>query len=429
MSMHWIDSGRRVLGWAWMWGMVGCGPAQGIPDPAGDTDSHGLAESSNGSADGLDTTDTEPGPESDTSTGTEPEPEPEPNVMPAGHLVEAPDGILGGMNAIADFDGDGAPEVVVMERVSPHTFEWEYHQYRLTADQTAFTAVTQSYSDYDHTSPRYAGRVDDEGPMDAIRIQNGFDSDPGIVPLLGGLTEQPLFVIEGEPLGRAVDTDHDGWIESAWSVGGGILLYEADGAGGFSVAAQLPSECSAQRVVFGDLQGDGDEDVVVVEYCGSEPVSAHSYLGDAGGFAEAQTLELPCATEATCLADIDGDDALDLLTLCFGVGLSIHRGLGDGDLAAPVLVEGEPESLTEELLCADFDGDGAREAITRAAPFDPAWSTSYALLTLVGDQLSLAEVEEFDFFVRAGGDLNNDGCDDLAGLVDGAFMAWVSDCS
>jgi hypothetical protein len=107
-------------------------------------------------------------------------------------------------------------------------------------------------------------------------------------------------------------------------------------------------------VVAGDVNGDGREDIVVVE---TDAISA--WLANDHGFAQApnSTYSIPGATEAA-IGDLDGDGAADVAV-----------GPWDGD-EVTVLLQGAAATrrvrMCERpigLAIADLDGDGREESL------------------------------------------------------------------
>jgi tRNA A-37 threonylcarbamoyl transferase component Bud32 len=130
-----------------------------------------------------------------------------------------------------------------------------------------------------------------------------------------------------------------------------------DGAGRFVEASLgLPDDVAlwGDRFDAGDVDGDGDVDVVTVSSGGRVEL----WLQDGGRFRRAWWRDAPGATVA--LADVDGDGDLDLSLLPATPGLWLNDGAGHFSEGPPLPL---PAAPVERALWADVDGDGAVDAV------------------------------------------------------------------
>jgi hypothetical protein len=175
---------------------------------------------------------------------------------------------------------------------------------------------------------------------------------------------------------RLLDADGDGDQDAVVVVReGGVQLYANNGAGAFTlVPGAFPAYSGWLRTVaVGDLDGDGDQDVLTGdESYGSAP-SRLSYFANngVGVFTDvtAQRLQAPLALVRTVeLADFDGDGDRDAFVACWGtpsyptsVNLLL-RNNGSGNLA--VLPSALPSTLPSgSVTLLDFDVDGDLDAV------------------------------------------------------------------
>lgn len=117
-----------------------------------------------------------------------------------------------------------------------------------------------------------------------------------------------------------------------------------------------PTPAALTMVATGDLDGDGDPDLVLTGR--NADGLAFVALNDGGVFGEPQPLEVGGQTDYVEIADLDGDDRPDLIfaVRSFRGRLAVLRGLGDGTFRKPeeIRLGREPRCV----LARDLDGDG-----------------------------------------------------------------------
>ena len=229
--------------------------------------------------------------------------------------------------ALGDVDGDGAPDLVVGNGYNSLLRTGEPNRLYLNHGAGTFRDATAGRlpPDTDSTSVVLLGDVDRDGDLDLL-VGNSF---PFLLRLYandgtGRFTEVTATHLPANSLPTLAlafgDVDGDGDLDLLHAVQSGARnrLYLNDGAGVFTdaTAGRLPAlSDSTTSLVFGDVDDDGDFDLVVGN--GLLNMANRILLNDGTGtFTDATTTRLSPAfddTRALALADFDRDGDLDLL--------------------------------------------------------------------------------------------------------------------
>lgn len=232
------------------------------------------------------------------------------------------------------------------------------------------------------------------------------------------------------------DYDHDGDMDIAWANGGNyssagpaliLRLYVNQGNGTFldeSIARTGGLAGNIRDVEFGDVDGDGDLDLVAVQDF-NKPVFL--YLNDGSGNFTNASGQLPAITLASshaALGDVDNDGDLDLAinngtSSRFGTGptqLWLNDGTGTFTDVTATNLPNAPVSQPMDCNFGDLDGDldldlivASRSSSTRL--FFNQGDGTFASGAWPGD----GSTYSFDL-----GDYNNDGDLDILGVNSGA---------
>jgi FG-GAP-like repeat len=141
----------------------------------------------------------------------------------------------------------------------------------------------------------------------------------------------------------------------------GAFVMMGDPHGGFAPAQAVGSTHALELLAAGDVDGDGDLDIVGID----QDVGPFNTLLNLGGELSGFALSAQPAQQMSGLAlgDMDGDDVLDgvLATGALGGVVLISHGTGTGTFTGPQFTA--PLGYTNGLRLADVDGDGTLDPI------------------------------------------------------------------
>lgn len=191
--------------------------------------------------------------------------------------------------------------------------------------------------------------------------------------------------------------------------GGASKVYVNDGAGGFGPPTPIAT-APTQAVDVGDVDGDGDTDIVLGNLL-ADPLLVRN-LGGGAFAAPVAIADLNALTRAIALGDVDGDGDLDVVVGNVGTENTIYYY----DPASGAFVDGPVDELsgdeyfTSSLALGDLTGDGRLDVV--AGSFKPTVAAAGSLVSTTIDSdasagISAAAVDsDTDVTLQAHDDLD-----------------------
>ena len=182
----------------------------------------------------------------------------------------------------------------------------------------------------------------------------------------------------------AFDANGDPWPDLLFvseDLGGRNELYLSRGPFDYVAATSLPGTGTTNGLAVGDLNGDDAVDAVL-----GNAGPNFIWFGDgAGGFQAADPATYPVSgltAQDVELGDIDGDGDLDIVIANDNGSNRLWRNLGDGRFedATDELLPGGPSRITREADFADVDGDGDLDLFFANVRFVPTANPNNRLL-------------------------------------------------
>ena len=326
----------------------------------------------------------------------------------------------------ADLDGDGDPDVVTSS-ISDNKFAWNENR---TIHRNAVIGASVSMgSGLAQMSPLRVADLDRDGDPDVV-VANRNDgrllwldnngTTPDLWPTRNVATGIPSFT----EASTVADLDGDGDLDVAISPGGGSLhWYQSNGAPlpAFTDRTIPSSLTPGLRVASGDIDGDGDVDLIALSY------SALAWYDNNGaalpGWTERSIPGSFTNPRALLLADLDRDGDLDVVTSNADAPRLVwyeNNGATPPVWTARTILT-PPEAITVEA--ADVDGDGDLDLVAASATGSSVlWFENSGGATITWTQRTIAT--GFVALNAVPVDLDRDGDIDIMTSNSGINQIW-----
>jgi N-acetylneuraminic acid mutarotase len=319
--------------------------------------------------------------------------------------VSYPAGQLGESLASGDFNGDGIPDLVVVNMDVAHSVNVLLGK----ADGTLGAAVVYPIGHYAQNV--VIGDFNGDEIPDLAIATTGDGGGDGAATVLLGIGDGAFGAPTDYETGQGTwciavgDVNRDGIpdlvVTSFYNVVN-VLLGKGDGT--FKERVSYPTGAGTVHVAIGDLDRDGIPDLVVTNY---EDGTVGALLGKGDGRFHEQVVVYTVGGHPAfvALGDFNGDGILDIAS---DKG-RVFMGKGDGTFNAPIACAAI--GGTGQLVVGDFNGDGIPDiAVDRGVVLGKGDGTFGALFTYSAN-----------IGMVVAGDFNGDGIPDLATVVTNDF--------
>lgn len=331
---------------------------------------------------------------------------------------------------LRDIDGDGVLDMVSAGRGSLGSTG--YATVRIGSGSGSFgTALSYQTEDSD-SQALDLGDLNNDGFLDLITVGRGTGADGYATVRLGSASgtfgAATSFATEssGSNSLRLADLDQDGNLDLVTAgQGDGFAGYATvrlgDGNGSFGSATSFATEATSSfGISLGDLNGDGNLDIVTVGRDAAGRGYATVRIGNGGGsFGSATSFSSEdYGTLDVELGDLNGDGELDMITSGQDAGfdgyVTVRLGDGQGSFGGATSFS-SADGTSMDLSLGDINGDGYLDYV--AGGFSDN-GNGYATLALGDGRGSFASGTTFQTdgavsYAVALGDTNGDGVLDV----------------
>jgi hypothetical protein len=280
------------------------------------------------------------------------------------------EGVYNSSIAFSDVDGDGDEDVLITGQFSASIFISNLY----TNDGGEFTLVEDTPFEGVFYSSIAFSDIDGDGDEDVLitgksgssdRISNLYTNEGGIFTLV---EDTPFLKVEQSCIAFSDidgDGDEDVLITGSKPTAAKISkLYKNNGSN-FGPGGTPFEGVSSSSIAFSDVDGDGDEDVLITGYTTSVRI-ANLYINDGGNFTLAEDTPFEAVGSGSiAFSDVDGDGDEDVLITGRFSGSQPSSKLYSNDGGNFTLVEGMPfEAVgSSSIAFSDVDGDGDEDVL------------------------------------------------------------------
>jgi hypothetical protein len=257
--------------------------------------------------------------------------------------------------ASGDFDGDQAPDLVVLNQTDSMLGV-------LKNIGAGMFAAPVTYPVGPYPLRVRVGDLDVDGALDLV-VPNNESNHVSLLFGSGDGAFRPPYDLPGDlsPVDVAIgDLDGDGAPELAVTsiAASSLSIYHSAGNGGFE-SRVVYSVSGATGVAMGDLDGDGKPDLAVSEYTAGK---VHVLLNDGNGsFGTVGAFPASFGAGMLVIRDFDGNGHADIAVTCYSGSLSVILATGDGSFFPGInyavgFVPNSPQPF-------DMNGDGLEDIV------------------------------------------------------------------